>query len=80
MKDEKVIFDFSRDEILFILKQNEYHSPEQSDSEDEYRTRFSDEKKFLHVYNHPWRSEMVYIIITLCFALIILIFDFAFYS
>ena len=53
MKDEKVIFDFSRDEILSILKQNEYHSPEQSDSEDEYQTRFSDKKKFLYVYNHP---------------------------
>ena len=46
MKDEKVIFDFSRDEILSILKQNEYHSPEQSDSEDKYRTRFSDKKNF----------------------------------
>jgi hypothetical protein len=47
---------------MAILKQNEYHSPELSDSDDEDRIRVPGDKKFLHVYDRPWRSEKVIII------------------
>jgi hypothetical protein len=50
---------YDRDELLAVLQSNDYHSIEQSDSEDEMRIRLPSEKKFLHVYDHPWRSKMV---------------------
>src|SRR5581483_3412279 len=56
--DEK-IEKYDKNELLSILQINGYHSPEQSDFEDEMRSRLVTEKKFLHVYDHPWRSERV---------------------
>ena len=60
--DENVV-EFDKDEIISILQQNEYHSPEQSDSEDEFLTRNFDDKLFVHVYDRPWRSQKVNIIL-----------------
>ena len=57
--NEEKVSKFDKNEVLSILQKNECHSPEQSDSEDEYRTRQQGEKNFLHVYNHSWRSEKV---------------------
>ena len=61
-ENDNNVREFNRDEVISILQENEYHSIEQSNTEDEYRTRQPDEKRFLHIYNHPWRSEMVSIL------------------
>ena len=58
-KNDEEIEKYDKNELLSILQTNGYHSPEQSDSEDEIRSRLVTEKKFLYVYDHPWRSEMV---------------------
>ena len=65
-KNEKIMAEFDKDEVLSILQRNEVHSPEQSDSEDETRKRSPTQKYFLHVYDHPWRSEKVNIFILQC--------------
>lgn len=51
--------EFDKEELLPMLIENGYHSIEQSDSEDESRDQLPDNKRFLHVYDHPWRSEKV---------------------
>jgi len=51
--------EFDRDQLLPILSQNGYHSIEQSDLEDESRQKLPENKRFLHVYDHGWRSEKV---------------------
>ena len=53
------IQEFDKDELLPMLVQNGYHSIDQSDLEDESRQKLSDNKRFLHVYDHGWRSEKV---------------------
>lgn len=60
MKDE-AIEQFDKDELLSILQKKGYHSTEISESEDEFGTKTSG-KNFLHVYDHPWRSNKVNII------------------
>lgn len=42
---------------MSILQQNGYHSVEQSDTDDENRSKLSYNKRFLHVYDQPWRSD-----------------------
>jgi hypothetical protein len=54
--------EFNKEEILSLLQQNDYHSVEQSDSEDEDRSRLPNNKRFLHVYDQPWRSDMASIL------------------
>ena len=61
MQDE-VIWRFDKKELLSILQQNEYHSEEWSDSEDESHQKLPDGKNFVHVYDHPWRSDAVNIL------------------
>ncbi|RIA89144.1 hypothetical protein C1645_738874 [Glomus cerebriforme] len=56
-KNDDNLQEFDKDELLSILVQNGYHSIEQSDSEDEMRQKLPDNKPFLHVYDHGWRSE-----------------------
>ena len=58
MKDE-VIERFDKKELFYVLQQNEYHSDEISDSEDESRSKSSDGKYFVHVYDHLWCSAAV---------------------
>ena len=48
--------EFNRDQLLLILSQNGYHSIKQSDSEDESQQKLLENKRFLHVYDHGWRS------------------------
>ena len=57
-REDEGVEQFNKDEVMSILQQNEYHSLEQSDTEDESRTRQSNEKRFIHVYDHLWRSEI----------------------
>lgn len=59
---DKVIERFDKKELLSILQQNGYHSDEISDSEDESLPKGSDGKNFVHVYDHPWRSDAVNIL------------------
>lgn len=58
----EVINRFDKKELIDVLRQNEYHSDEVSDSEDESGSKSSDGKNFVHVYDHPWRSESVNIL------------------
>src|SRR6185437_16139601 len=58
-ENDEEIEKYDKNELLSILQTNSYHSPEQSDSEDEMRSRLVTEKKFLYVYDHLWRSERV---------------------
>src|SRR5581483_2084590 len=50
-ENDKEIEKYNRNELLLILQTNSYHSPEQSDSEDEMHFRLVTEKKFLHIYD-----------------------------
>ena len=65
-KNEEILAEFDKDEVLSILQCNEVHSPEQSDSKDETWKRSPTQKYFLHIYNHSWRSEKVNIFILQC--------------
>ena len=56
-REDEEVEQFNKDEVMSILQQNEYHSFEQSNTEDESRMRQSNEKRFIHVYDHLWRSE-----------------------
>ena len=58
-ENDEEIEKYDKNELLSILQTNGYHLPEQSDSEDEMRSRLVTEKKFLHVYDHPWHSERI---------------------
>ena len=49
----EVIERFDKKELLRILQQNEYHSDEISDSDDETRSKPTDGRNFVHVYDHP---------------------------
>lgn len=60
-KDADIV-EFDKPELLSILQENGYHSFEQSDTEDEDRESLPDNKRFLHVYDHPWRSKKATII------------------
>ena len=61
-EEDANIVEFDKTELLSILQENGYHSVEQSDTEDEIRERLPDNKRFFHVYDHPWRSDKVAII------------------
>jgi hypothetical protein len=61
MKDE-LVDHFDKAELLSVLQRNEYHSAEVSESEDDSRPKLPDGKNFVHVYDHPWRSDTVNII------------------
>lgn len=56
------IIEFDKTELLSILQDNGFHSVEQSDTDDENRERLPDNKRFLHVYDHAWRSNKATII------------------
>ena len=58
-QNEESMQKFNRDQLLPILFQNGYHSIKQSDSEDESQQKLLENKRFLHVYDHGWRSEKV---------------------
>ena len=58
-QNDDYIKQFDKDELLSILIENGYHSIERSDSEDETRQKLANNKRFLHVYDHSWRSEKV---------------------
>jgi hypothetical protein len=61
MKDD-LIDQFDKTELLSVLQRNEYHSTEVSESEDESRSKLPGGKNFVHVFDHPWRSDTVNII------------------
>ena len=58
MKDD-LVDQFDRTELLSVLQKNEYHLTEISESEDESRVKLVGGKNFVHVYDHPWRSDTV---------------------
>jgi hypothetical protein len=62
LKNE-VVERFDKKELLAILQDSGYHSVEISDSEDESRPKLVNGKNFVHVYDHPWRSDAVNIFI-----------------
>ena len=60
--EDDIISQFDKNELLSVLQRNEYHSAEISESEDESRSKLPSGKNFVHVYDHPWRSDTVNII------------------
>ena len=52
-REDEGVKQFNKDEVMSILQQNEYHLLKQSNIEDKSRTRQSNEKRFVHVYDHP---------------------------
>lgn len=57
--EDDIISQFDKTELLSVLQKNDYHSPEISESEDESRSKLPSGKNFVHVYDHPWRSDTV---------------------
>ncbi|GES85947.1 hypothetical protein GLOIN_2v1786037 [Rhizophagus clarus] len=56
-RNDTNIKEFYKDELLLMLVQNDYHSIEQSDSEDDSRQKLPDNKRFLHIYDQSWHSD-----------------------
>ena len=56
--EDDIISQFDKTELLSVLQRNDYHSPEISESEDESWSKLPSGKNFVHVYDHPWRSDM----------------------
>ncbi|PKC74401.1 hypothetical protein RhiirA1_450080 [Rhizophagus irregularis] len=52
-KNDEKLENYDRKELLNVLSDNRYHSPEYSESDEEQ----SDGKRHINVYNLSWRSE-----------------------
>ena len=62
MRDEQVTI-YDKEELIGLLQDNRYHSPEDSESERELGNRA------INVYNPSWRSEEVRYFINLMFSM-----------
>ncbi|GBC35640.2 hypothetical protein GLOIN_2v1769621 [Rhizophagus irregularis DAOM 181602=DAOM 197198] len=54
-KNDEKLENYDRKELLNVLSDNRYHSPEYSESDEEQ----PDGKRHINVYNPSWRSEEV---------------------
>jgi len=57
--DERV-GNYDRDELMKLLMDNRYHSPEESITGEDTDPNRTDNKRKIHVYNPSWRSEEVW--------------------
>ncbi|GBC11400.2 hypothetical protein GLOIN_2v1875530 [Rhizophagus irregularis DAOM 181602=DAOM 197198] len=59
-KNDEKLENYDRKELLNVLSDNRYHSPEYSESDEEQ----PDGKRHINVYNPSWRSEEIYNIVS----------------
>src|SRR5438046_2983708 len=78
--ENDIISQFDKTELLSVLQRNDYHSPEISESEDEFRSKLPSGKNFVHVYDYPWHSDMVNIYTYIIYFGQLIYFIFIFYK